>query len=76
MDEQLDVPDRADWYAMQIAAEVRRGLVKDPRRVKADDFRIRFQRQKPAPPVSPEEQLRRSKAQWFAAVGMKPPANL
>jgi hypothetical protein len=74
LDEQMDVPDRADYYQMQTAAAVHRGLVKGPRRVKLTDFRLRFtqERQPSREARTPEEELRRTKAAWFAALGMKP----
>ncbi len=59
-------PSRADWYAMQGAAEARRGWVKEPHKVQVTDFLHPFspetsgeegQGEKgPAQPVPPEFQ--------------------
>lgn len=55
-----NIPSRADAYAMQIAAEVRRGWVSKPESVSTDSFRIEFEdvtesKPKDAPPMSDEE---------------------
>jgi hypothetical protein len=69
LDEQMSTPDRGDWYLMQIACEVRRFMMKDPGRVKPEDFRLRFERpgQKR---LTREEATAWSKARWFAAAGL------
>jgi hypothetical protein len=38
-----NVPSRTDHYLMQIACEVTRGRIKNPRDVQNEDYRIRFQ---------------------------------
>lgn len=75
LDLQLDLPDRGDWYAMQVAAEVRRVLAKEPGRIKVGDFKLRFsasgQRE-----LTDEEQAQAdamSKARWRSFLG-KPTA--
>lgn len=47
--EQYNQPDRTDHYLMQLAAEVRRGNVKHPKEVKAEDFKITFKFRDPDP---------------------------
>lgn len=41
-------PGPVEWYLMQVAAEVRRWMAKEPEAVKVEDLRLRF---KPAEPV-------------------------
>jgi hypothetical protein len=69
---QWDRPDRTDWYLMQIAAEVRKGLVKHPNSVKTDQLKIKFifDECRPAAVLTPEEQMRVSKQCWLGAVGL------
>ena len=43
LDIEFDRPDRSDWYAMQVAAEVRRVLAKNPGNIKTDSFKLKFQ---------------------------------
>lgn len=56
-------PDRHDHYLMQIAAEVRRGWVKDPAKVDERQFRIRFEDPFAKPP-DPALIAARSKERW------------
>ncbi len=68
---QWDRPDRTDGYLMQVAAEVRRGHVKNPRKVKLEDFRLKYDggssRKKPA--MTKEQATAMSKAVWMARLG-------
>lgn len=71
---EMESPSRTDHYLMQVAAEVRRGQVKNPRQVKLNDFRLRFvapqDRGLRATGMSDEQALAAEKAMWFSAVGM------
>lgn len=63
-------PDRTDHYLMQVAAEVRRGRVKNPASVSVDDLKLPFKVvAADPPPPSPESASARSKAGWSAALG-------
>lgn len=66
MDLDQNRPSRADHYAMQVAAEIRRGNSKNPRKVSLDHFKIPFQRQRAraARPRTVEEATAASKARW------------
>lgn len=58
-------PDRSDHYAMQIAAEVRRGNSKNPRKVLLEHFKIPFRRASERPkPKTVEEATAQSRARW------------
>jgi hypothetical protein len=69
---QWDRPNRTDWYLMQIAAEVRKGLVKYPNHVKTDQLKIKFKfdEGRPAVVLTPQEQMMVSKQCWLGAVGL------
>jgi len=59
--------EKRDLYLAQIAAEVRRGYVKHPGKVKAEDFLLG---EKPK-----QERSADSKKMWFAALGIDPKKN-
>lgn len=75
---QWDRPNRTDWYLMQIAAEVRRGLVKKPNSVKTENMRIRFvlSSKRSTPALTPGQQMLASKQCWLGAVGLLGKVNL
>jgi hypothetical protein len=54
---------KRDYYLAQIACEVRRGYVKDPKKVKVDDFLVHFKKQGP--------KAKDSKSIWMGALGFK-----
>lgn len=60
------------YYLAQIAFEIRRGWVKDPKKVKFEDF---LWRTDPSPlekeELSPESYMERSKSHWRALLGIK-----
>lgn len=73
----LDRPSRADWYSMEVRAEVRRGWVKDPGKVDANDFKLRFKDPRQAEAKSSEEErimaAKMSRGTWLAAMqGTRP----
>lgn len=68
LDEQWNVPDRSDHYAMQTAWAVSRSNAKDPGCVRMKDFRLRFEREYKK---SPEQAAKWSKMIWFGALGIK-----
>jgi hypothetical protein len=57
---------------MAVAAETRRGWVKEPQRVRHNEFELEFSFKPVQPPVelTPEEELARSKAVWMAIAGL------
>ena len=59
-----------NYYLAQIAAEVRRGLVKRPRNVRIADFLLKFKREKKAyKPVEDNTQnISNSKSFWMTLV--------
>jgi len=73
--EQEATPSRGDWYAMQIAAEVRRSRfdkVKNPPSVSLKDLKLEPEGTAPEPgPVTREEAARRSMARWGHRLGIK-----
>lgn len=77
-------PSRSDWYAMQIAAEIRRSGRKDPNSVAVRDLKLTLKREKVVAPVSPTASSPTSaldsstvkatvtafaKSKWFAVTG-------
>lgn len=66
---QHDTPDRSDYYLMQIAAEIRRVLSKQPNKIKLEHFKLSTAG-KPAP-VQQRETVEQSKARWAGLVGYK-----
>jgi hypothetical protein len=71
---QWDRPSRTDWYLMQVAAEVRKGLVKRPNAVKTEHLKIKFvldrKRSARGSALTPQEQMALSKHRWLGAVGL------
>lgn len=53
-----------DFYLAQIAAETRRGQVKNPKRIRIRDFLLQYTNQR----TSQESNMSRSKAAWAAAL--------
>lgn len=72
LEEEWDRPNRTDGYLMQIAAEVRRGHVKQPRRVRLKDFLLSFTGKKPAPTLTVEQASAIAKARWAAILSQAP----
>jgi len=70
--EQQAQPDRTDHYLMQVALEVARGHVKNPRRLKLDDFRLRPKPDKVHPdlPQTREQAAALSKSRWQGMMTM------
>lgn len=71
LDAEVNGFHREDHYMAQIAAEIRRGLLKPGagRRVKVQDFILKFTKAKEKKRKPPS--MAESKAFWFAAVGLK-----
>lgn len=63
--EQLNEPDRHDYYLMQVACEVARVLAKDPEKLQTEKFRLRFGTQAP----TQETAVAHSKRVWAAVLG-------
>jgi hypothetical protein len=74
LDEQFDRPDRADYYMMQIAAEIRRWKLKDPRVVKISDMLLKSEpsRGMESDPASERRKAARQKLLILASFGVKP----
>lgn len=64
------------WYMASIAAEVRKGHVKNPKHVRIEDFLLKFKVSHGVPrrresPEDVAERTNRSKTFWGAAIGLK-----
>lgn len=57
--------DKIDFYLAQIAAEVRRGVVKNPKTVNVKDFYVNYTN-----PVEAANRTKKSKAAWGAVFKM------
>lgn len=69
---------KADLYLAQIAAEVRRSSVTEPRKVKIADFLVRVPENPTAAKAEPEDakaRAQRSKKAWLDALAVKAPVN-
>ena len=60
---------KADYQLATIAAEVRRGNVKHPNKVKMSDFLVKMKTQDEA---EVEDKTAKSKVAWLSAAGLKP----
>lgn len=75
---QWNLPDRHDYYLMQIAQEVKRVLSSKPSNVKMEQFKLDFQTEEPKPEKLTPEQVKQkkreiskmAKAIWRARVGV------
>lgn len=67
---------KADWYLAQIAAEVRRGIVKDPEKVRVKDFILRYATPEEASESRTEDlkthRTMLSKSAWLSAINKTP----
>lgn len=61
---------KLDLYLAQIAAEVRRGYVKEPKKVKVSDFLVGEESESRSP-LPDSSALKDSKSVWMSAVGHK-----
>lgn len=61
---------KQDYYLAQIAAEVRRGLVKKPNTVKLDSFLFEVPKDKEMTEPSNKQRVQASKRAWLGALGM------
>ena len=75
LNEQWNVPTKDNLYSMQIAAEVRRVLSKQPNAIKTEHFKMVFEHKKEPTQEqlakSRAQALQRSKAAWASRVGFK-----
>lgn len=75
LNDEMNKPERGDYYLAALTAEVRRSWVKDPSKVDTKDFIIQFEEVKPKdePPSEEvlEQRITKSKAAWFGAAGLK-----
>lgn len=71
-DEEENRFHREDYYLAQIAAEIRRSYVKDPRSVKIESFLMKFERKvKPKKSkMTMKERTKKAKAYWSALMGV------
>lgn len=72
INEDLGSPSRSDWYAMQIAAEIRKTRAKSPNRVSLSDMKLK-PKEDSTPPVTRKEAADRSRAYWLGSLGIKGP---
>ncbi len=75
LDQQWNKPTLTDHYLMEVGAEVRRGWVKDPHKVKIEDMRLTFhdsnQQAKPRK-ATPQQRIlaaQLAKARWQGMMG-------
>lgn len=72
LQQDLDITRREDYYLAQIAAEVRRGNVKRPEKIKLKDFILKFGgRKRKKRKMSLKERARVSKSWWRALLGLR-----
>lgn len=64
IEKRWDVPDKNDYYMMQVAQVVAQSNAKEPSRVKMDQFRIKFEKQKQ------KQQQRDSRDTWGMLLGL------
>lgn len=69
--QQWNEPDRHDWYAMQIACEVRRVLSQKPGQHQPDQLKIKFEERKPLSEEDKRRHAENVKAAWIGMVGGK-----
>lgn len=69
LNEEINSFHREDFYLAQIAAEIRRSWINNPKEVKLNSFLMKFGKSKPKK-LSIEEKTRRSKRFWSNLVGM------
>lgn len=68
--EQWNVPSRTDNYLISIAAEIRRGNVKDPARVKFEHLKLKFTlKGEGEKPITREQAAAWAKARWVGMLG-------
>ena len=69
---EMERPSRSDWYAMQVAAEVRRNRVKDPSTVSLVDMKLKTQQPEPVKaPATKDEAAAISRSRWFGFLNIK-----
>ena len=77
VEQDVEVPQRMDFYLAQIAAEIRRSMVRNPNSVKLENFllnlTLRSKQHKPLTETEKQMRMARSKAAWYAVLGKKPP---
>jgi hypothetical protein len=69
-DEQLNQPDRHDFYQMQTALEVRRMMAKNPSKYQMADMKLKIEKEKPKPPLTKERAAAISKQLWKSRLGL------
>jgi len=77
INKERSVPRREDYYLAQIAAEIRRGVVKTPASVKLEHFLLAFSTRKEhiTDTDKVKQQAASSKAWWFQLLHLKQPMN-
>ena len=76
LNQEWNVPTKLDLYLAQIATEIRRTILKDPRKPKVKDFILKFtdsnkKEQTSVSKVDAKTKMERSKAFWLGALGIK-----
>lgn len=74
MDREWDEPTRLEHYLAQIAAEIHRTRVKNPKRIKTESKILKFERKVKInlEDMDPEERMARSKSHWYTFLGGGP----
>ena len=69
----MEFPSVDQYYLAQIAAEQRRAIAKDPKRIKLSDFLLSFSKRtkRSTTNLSRENRLRAMKSFWANATGLK-----
>jgi hypothetical protein len=70
--ENFNRPEKTEYYLAQITAELRRQFVRDARRPRLEDFLspVKMIEAKKPKLVDEKDELKKTKAMWFAAVGL------
>lgn len=61
---------RENYYWAQIAAEIRRSFCKNPKRVKVEDFLLKFKNKVMKKKITKKERTKIAKAFWSALTSM------
>lgn len=77
VEQDIETPKRMDFYLAQIAAEIRRGVARNPNSVKLEHFLLNLtlkgKRREPLTETEKQMRMANSKAAWYRAAGKTPP---
>ena len=69
--EEFQTIQKQDYYNAQIAAEIRRGYVKNPEKVKIEDFILKFEFKEEKKEIDWKQKMQQSKRYWMSTSGFK-----